>query len=311
MAQDFQFELYRLNIVDTSDPMFPEFGQRIVLDEQIIDVLQKAASPVFDFTEETKKAKYKWSVRQFTDYGQIPGRGQVASVVLAKSTLKKDGMIVTDEGIISGTSDASPPLASMMMLFFDMQRHLVAVEYHGELSQNKKWKSAFSKIVLNTANKMQMASSLLLEEVPEKHEIIKLFRSFERLTRLKVYLRLPNPELSRYTKSLYEDLQKGGIREYLQDMKNPGGLSKDEQARPFASVSLAEEGYKSGEVLFEGIKEGRFTKVRSSEEAARSKLDMLKDFVRGAAANAKSKEAKMVLEAITVEIDRLHPKEDQ
>jgi hypothetical protein len=37
-----------------------------------------------------------------------------------------------------------------------------------------------------------------------------------------------SPELSRYTKSLYKDLEKGGIREYLQDMKNLGGLSKDE-----------------------------------------------------------------------------------
>jgi hypothetical protein len=310
MTQHFQFELYRLNIVDTSDPLFPEFGRRIGLDEQILAILENAASPDFDFTEETKKAKYKWSVRQFTDYGQLPGRDKLASVVLAKSTLKKDGMIVTDEGIISGTSDAFPPLASMMMLFFDMQRHLVAVEYHGELSQNKKWKSAFSKIVLNASNKMQMASSLLLEEVPEKHEIIKLFRSFDRLTRLKVYLRLPNPELSRYTKSLYEDLQNGGIREYLQDMKNPGGLSKNEQARPFASVSLAEEGYKSGEVIFEGVKEGRFTKVRSSEEAARGKLDALKDYVRGIAANARAKETQQVLSAITAEIDRLHPKED-
>lgn len=147
----------------------------------------------------------------------------------------------------------------MMALFFDMQRHLVATEYHGELSQNKKWKSAFSRILADAANRMQLSSSIFLEEVPEKHEIIKLFKSFERLTRLKVYLRLPNPELSRYTKSLYDDLQNGGIREYLQDMKNPAGLSKNEKARPFASVALAEDGYKSGEVLFEGVKEGRFT----------------------------------------------------
>ncbi|MBA3035297.1 MAG: hypothetical protein FP814_02265 [Desulfobacterium sp.] len=309
MAQHFQFELYRINIVDT-DPMFPDFGQRIRSDEQILAVLQKVTSSDFDLTQETKKAEYKWSVREFTDYGQIPGRGRVASVVLAKSTLKKDGMIVTDERIISGTSDSFPPLASMMMLFFDMDRHLVAAEYHGELSQNKIWKSSFLKILLNAAYKMQMSSSLLLEEVPEKHEIVKLFRSFERLTRLKVYLRLPNPELSRYTKSIYEDLENGSIREYLQDMKNPGGLSKNEQARPFASVALAEEGYKSGEVLFEGIKEGRFTKVRSSEEAARGKLEILKDYVRGISANAKAKEAQQVLSAITAEIDRLHPKED-
>lgn len=256
-TQHFQFELYRLNIVDT-DELFPDFGQRIRSDQQILTVLSQAASPDFDFTQETKKATYKWGIREFTDYGQISDRGHIASIVLAKSTLKKDGLIVTDKRIVTGTSDSHPPLASMMMLFFDVGRHLVAAEYHGELSQNKKWKSA----------------------------------------------------LSRYTRSLYEDLENGGIREYLQDMKNPGGLSKSEVARPYASVALAEKGYKSGEVLFEGIKEGKFAKVRSSEEAARGKLEILKDYVRGISANAKAKETQQALKAITSEIDRLHPQED-
>jgi len=308
-TQHFQFELYRLNIVDT-DELFPDFGQRIRSDQQILTVLSQAASPDFDFTQETKKATYKWGIREFTDYGQISDRGHIASIVLAKSTLKKDGLIVTDKRIVTGTSDSHPPLASMMMLFFDVGRHLVAAEYHGELSQNKKWKSALSRILLHAAHSLKMTSSLLLEEVPEKHEIIKLFMAFERLTRLKVYLRLPNPELSRYTRSLYEDLENGGIREYLQDMKNPGGLSKSEVARPYASVALAEKGYKSGEVLFEGIKEGKFAKVRSSEEAARGKLEILKDYVRGISANAKAKETQQALKAITSEIDRLHPQED-
>jgi len=308
-TQRFQFELYRLNIVDT-DELFPDFGERIRSDQQILTVLRKAASSDFDWTQETKKAAYKWSVRAFTDYGQLPGRGYIASIVLAKSTLKKDGLIVTDKGIITGTSDSYPPLASMMMLFFDMDRHLVAAEYHGELSQNKKWKSALSKILLQAAHSLKMTSSLLLEEVPEKHEILKLFRSFERLTRLRLYLRLPNPELSRYTRDLYKDLENGGIREYLQDMKNPGGLSKSEEARPYASVALAEEGYKDGEVLFEGLREGKFREIKSSEEAARGKLEILKDYVRGIAANAKAQETQRVLEAITAEIDRLHPQED-
>lgn len=308
--QQFNFELYRINIVD-NDEMFPDFGQKLRTNEQILSVLKNATSADFDITDETQKAEYKWSIRGFTDYGEIPGRGHIASIDLAKSTLKKDGLIVTDEGIVDGTSDSYPPLAHRMMLFFDMARHLVAVEYHGELSQSKKWKSALSKILLHAAYNLDMNASILLEEVPERHDIIKLFNSFERLTRLKVHLRFPNPELSRYTKSLYEDLQNGGIREYVQDMKNPGGLSKAEEARPFASIALAEEGYKEGVVLFEGFKDGRHTTEKSSEEAARGKLDILKDFVRGAIANAKSKEAKMVLEAITVEIDRLHPKEDQ
>lgn len=94
-------------------------------------------------------------------------------------------------------------------------------------------------------------------------------------------------------------------------MKSANGLSKSEHARPYASVALAEEGYKSGEVLFEGLRNGQFTSIKSSERAARGRIDRLKDYVRGIAANARTKEAQQILSAITAEIDRLHPHEDQ
>lgn len=91
----FRFELYRLNIIDT-DELFPAFGEKIRSDLQILKVLKKATSSDFDFKQDAKKATYKWSLRHFTDYGEIPDRGQVASIFLAKSVLKKDGYVVTD-----------------------------------------------------------------------------------------------------------------------------------------------------------------------------------------------------------------------
>ncbi len=60
-TQHFQFELYRLNIVDT-DKLFPPFGQKIRSDQQILTVLEKATSPEFDLIQETQKAQYKWSL---------------------------------------------------------------------------------------------------------------------------------------------------------------------------------------------------------------------------------------------------------
>jgi hypothetical protein len=201
---------------------------------------------------------------------------------------------------------SNPPLASTMILFFDMQRHLVAVEHSGELSQVA-WKDFVEKIIANVALSLDKASEIKLEPVPEKHKILSLFKSFDRLTRIKATLRIPNPELSRYTQHLFDDLKQSDIREYSQDMKNPNGLSKSESARPFATAALAQQGYKDGDVQMEGHRDDSFEKVISSSTATRGSIDSLKDFVRGLKANAKAKETHTVLSEITKEIDRIHP----
>ena len=213
---------------------------------------------------------------------------------------------MTDDGISAGTSLSYPPPASTMIIFFDMERHLVAVERSGELSQVA-WKDFFEKIVSDSALSCGKASALELEAVPEKHKITTLFKSFEKVTRIKVTLRIPNPELSRYTKNLYDDLRSSGVREYTQDMKNPNGLSKDEEARPFASAALAEDGYKKGDVQIEGYRDDTFEKVISGSTASRGSISSLKDFVRGLTANAKAKETRKVLSEIAKEIDKIHP----
>lgn len=92
-------------------------------------------------------------------------------------------------------------------------------------------------------------------------------------------------------------------------MKNPNGLSKSEDARPFATAVLAQQGYKSGDVLIEGYRDDGFEKVVSGSTASRGSINSLKDFVRGLNANAKAKETQKVLGEIAREIDRIHPPE--
>jgi hypothetical protein len=118
----------------------------------------------------------------------------------------------------------------------------------------------------------------------------------------------PNPELTRYTKSLYDDLAKSGVREYTQDMKSPNGLSKSEDARPYASAYLAEQGYKKGDVQFTGIRNDVEETVRSGSVSARGSIKQVRDYVRGMHTTAKTKEAQAALSAIIDEIDKLHPK---
>lgn len=309
MARKFTFDLHRLNVVDFSDLFFESVDSRIRSDEDIFRVIQAASAAKFDQSQETRSAVFKWSLREFTSHDGLLGGRHICSVLLARSVMARDGLIVTDDGIASGTSSATPPLAAAMAVFFDLSRHLVAVEHSGELSQTA-WRDFIEKILADAALALGKCSSIELEPVPERHGIIGLFRSFDRITRLRVTLRIPNPELTRYTQALYDDLATSGVREYTQDMKNPNGLSKAENARPFASAALAEQGYKKGEVQLEGVRNDTFEKVCSGSTAARGTIAALKDFVRGMHVNARTKEAQRALLAIVEEIDKIHPKED-
>lgn len=226
--------------------------------------------------------------------------------MLARSVLERDGDIVTDQGMTTGTSSLNPPLASTAVCLFDLSRHLVAIEHTSQLAPTA-WKEFIQRILATAANRLEFYSSIELEPIPEQNGIIGLFRSFERLTRMRLTLRIPNPELSRYTKQLYENLLQSDIRELTQDMKNPNGLAKQEEALPFASAVLAEQGYKKGDVQFEGLRNGAFEQATSGSSAARGNVRGLRDFVRGMHANSKAKETQRALAAITEEIDRLHP----
>ncbi|MEH6446606.1 MAG: hypothetical protein V7784_22135 [Oceanospirillaceae bacterium] len=308
MKKKFDFGLLRLNIVDAEDLFLSDTSQLLRGDKDITATIEEACTAGFDKVQETRGAKYKWSLRYFNQYsGFLPER-ELLSVVLARSVLEKDGLIVTDDGISSGSSSSYPPLASTMIIFFDMKRHLVVVERSGELSKVA-WKDHLEKILEDAALSQGKASTIELEPVPEKHEIVKLFKSFDRITRIKATLRIPNPELTRYTKSLFEDLRASDVRQYTQDMKNPNGISKSEEARPFATVVLAQQGYKTGDVLIEGFRNDNFEKVVSGSSAARGSIKSLKDFIRGLTAIARTKETKNALVEITKEIDRIHPPE--
>lgn len=310
MARKFDFDLFRLNIVDLEDLFLPDQSTLIRGDKDLFRLIETSCAPEFDKDQETSNAKFRWSLRYFNDYTSTNHNRPFLSVVLARSILEKDGLIVTDDGIAEGSSLSNPPLASTMILFFDLQRHLVAVEHSGELSQVS-WKDHLEKIFDDVALSLGKSSTVKLEPVPEKHEIIGLFKSFDRITRIKATLRIPNPELTRYTQSLFDDLKASDVREYTQDMKNPGGLSKNEDARPFATAVLAQQGYKSGDVQIEGYRNDTFEKVLSGANASRGAINSLKQFVRGLSANAKAKETQKVLQEIAKEIDRIHPIDPQ
>jgi hypothetical protein len=306
VSRRFSFDLYRLNIEDSDDLFAQSQLKRLRRDADIAAVLEKATQPEQDQVQRTRTAVFEWGVREFRDLAEESPDRPLLHVVLARSVLERDGDIVTDQGMTTGTSSLNPPLASTAVCLFDLSRHLVAVEHTAQLAPTA-WKDFFERILATAANRLEFWSSIALEPIPEQNGIVGLFMSFERLTRMRLTLRIPNPELNRYTKLLYEDLSRSGIREITQDMKNPNGLSKKEEALPFASAVLAEQGYKKGDVQFEGLRNGAFEQATSGSSAARGNVRGLRDYVRGMHANAKTKEAQRALAAIAAEIDRLHP----
>lgn len=308
MPRRFSFDLFRLNVEDSADLFLAPDVPRLRTDEDLTKLLQIATDADQDQIQKTRSAVFKWSLREFRDLKDSNSR-QLLHVILARSVLERDGAIVTDDGMSVGTSSLHPPLASTAVCLFDLSRHLVAVEHTGELSQTA-WKDFLEKILGSAAYRMGFGSTIQLEPIPEQNGIVGLFLSFQRVTRMRVTLRIPNPELNRYTRALYEDLSTSGIREFTQDMKNPNGMSKSETARPFASAVLAEQGYKKGEVIIEGVRNDSFEQVSSGSAAARGNVRGLRDFVRGMHANAKTKEAQKALSAIAAEIDRIHPAPD-
>jgi len=287
--------------------MLPFMGAVVRSDGDVIRVLANATDNRFDRTLETARATYKWSLREFTQY-ELERTGlprPVVGVTLARSIMTQRGQTVTDSSIEDASSELSPPSAETIHILFDMARHLAVVEYNSTMMRNQLWRVALHEILDASARSLEFQSVLRLEPVPREAEILTAFRSFDRLTRLRVRLRIPNPELDRRTERLRRELVAAEIREYTQDMKNPRGLSTDEGNLPFATAAMAQAGYKDGEVVLNGNRLNKLITVRTGKRAARFRIERLKDFVRGMAATAKSKETQNAVASILEEVDRL------
>jgi hypothetical protein len=301
----FLFEVYRLNIVDQD--MLPFVGRIISNDSEILRILSFATDSRFDETTASKRGTFKWSLREFVSYelGEPLPAPTVIGVTLARSVISQSGVTVTEKSIEDAMSELSPPPANIVHLIFYMARHLVAIEYNSALMHTHLWRSSLHSILDSSAHALEFQSLLRLEPVPREEEVMQVFRSFQRITRLRVRLRMPNPELDRRTERLRKELVAGGIRDYNQDMRNPRGLSQSEENLPAATAAMAQAGYKEGDVVMSGYRDGRFTTVRTGNRAARGRIDGLKDFIRGIGTNARAKETRNVVSSILEEVDRI------
>jgi hypothetical protein len=297
------FEIYRLNIVDNDILSFDFMGENIRSDSQIMSVIENVASPEFLVVTASGRNTFQWNVREYSIEGEQDN--VVCSINLGRSVIERSGQTATPEGFEQATTTFLPPPAETFHLFFYMRRHLVAVEYRSELMRTQLWRSSLHEMLDAAALSLGYTSHLRLEPVPQDETILRAFRSFQRLTRLRVKLRIPNPELDRRTERLRREMVEDGIREYTQDMKNPTGLSLSEEGRPYATAAMAQAGYKEGEVTMAGIRNGKRSVVKTGNRAARGRIEGLSDFIRGLSGNLRTQEAKRAVALITEEVDRL------
>lgn len=300
----FEFCIFRLNIIDGQFKLLKKMNP-IRSDEDIISILEKSSNRNYDKIQEAHTAKYKWSIRNII-YDSGCTKAPCIICTLSRSQLEKYGEIVTDDGVEDGLSESYPPLATSIFVIFYLDRHLVAVEQNSTITGSDAWKN-FVCDILNSASIHSGFDSLFsLEVLSEPQKIVKEFKSFNKVTRLRVKLRLPNPEFTRFTKELSDEMKRDGMREYTQDIKNNHGISKSEEGRPFTSIALAEIGYKDGYVIISGVRNNKFERIVLGKTASRLTISMFRDEVRRMVANGQSGDLiKIVVDKINIK----HPQE--
>jgi hypothetical protein len=302
-----QFEIYRLNLVDEDTYAFEFMGREMRNDEEIRIVLERVTHPSFDLEVESGRATYRWAAREYIEFRSTDGdpSTMICLLSLGRSTLSQRGQTITDRSVEDALTTLSPPPAEVIHLLFYMKRHLVIVEYSSSIMQTNLWRDSLHSMLDRAAHAAEFRTDIRLEPVPRDEEIITAFKSFQRLVRLRVRLRIPNPEMDRRTEQLRQEMIRSSIREYTQDMKNPSGLSQEEGGLPHATVTMAQAGYKDGEVVMTGIRDGRRRTVRTGKRAARGRVEGLRDFVRGLAANVRTVEGRHIVSSILDEVDRI------
>lgn len=310
MTDIFNFMAYRL-IKSTEEDLWSVSREKDLLnDDDILTFWENACSSSYDVIHTTEKNKYKWSFRKGSSITDENDNKILDIYILGKSLLEKDAMVVDETGFHEDRSYSRPAPAETMMLLVFWKRHIVLVENRSQMVTGETWLKHYSEIMVNVAEKMDYKKMPQLENIPPEKSIISIFYNLLKVTRIKLHLELPNPDMSRLTKQLKEKLEEDQIQELKQDMYNPNGMSKKESGLPFSSLALAELGYKKGPVIIEGEDESGQQKFETGKDTTKGSLVGFKSFLRGLRTNARTKEGNGILDAIEAELVRIVPTDD-
>ena len=306
MTKDvFNFMAYRLNKC-SDETIWSYHGERdLITDDDVREFLMFACQEEFDNDHETAHNLYKWSLRQGSAIVDENNSIILSAFILGRSILEKDALIVDEKGFHEGRSISSPAPADTMTLLYYWPRHIVLIENRSQMVTGETWLSHYNELISAVAVKYKYSKTPQLENILPSDSLLALFLSFKKVTRVKVHLKLPNPDMSRLTKDLKKRLEDDSIQEIKQDMYNSNGLSKREGGLPLSSIAMAEQGYKKGTVLIEGQSDNGYEKIETGKDTAKGSIVGFKTFLRGLRVNAKTKESNGILDAIEKELSRV------
>lgn len=310
---DFKFLAYRLNKIfieeETTNLFTPH---NVENDNDLLNIIISASSPEYDHTQKTSSAVYSWSIRhQQTVFDDVEKSTPLLTCLLfTKSTLEQDVKVLKESALINSRSKSTPPPAEAMNILIYWERHIVIVENRSQMITGETWLKHFLPTIKKVAHEKGFNKTIELEPIAPEKKLINTFYSFDIVKRVKVSIRIPNPDLSRLTRELKEELERDGVNELTQEFKSDFGLSKDDSSRPLRAIAMANDGYKVGNLYIEGVRNGQEEKFESNRQTTSGKLRDFKSFIRGLSANAKAKESINLLKVIKSELQKLCPQDD-
>jgi hypothetical protein len=294
------FLLYRLNFVDREDL----FQGPITTDNDFIRVVETSASYGFDVLRKGARSDYRWALRQVVSDSTDEVDRRFVFVTMSCEVLTRRGPIITPDGITSGTSMVSPPAATLVRILIDIKRHIFAIEDVPSVIQTGRgWKASLQDILNKAAWELGFTSMIRLTPVIPAETFAIRLRAFEKVTRLRVTLRIPNPDLGPSYRRLYDDMKEGGVRELSQDMRNERGLTVASDTLPQAVIDMAVSGYRKGRMHVYGYRGGQKDDFTVDNDVARIEIEDLREFIEGYAAGQTSAAVKRFAQAIVKRID--------
>lgn len=142
-----------------------------------------------------------------------------------------------------------------------------------------------------------------LDPVIPAEVVTNRLKSFDRVTRLRVTLRIPNPDLGPSFKRLYDEMVQGDVRELSEDMRNERGLKLEPNTLPQAALDMAIQGYRKGRIHVYGYRDREKADFTITDEIARVEIAELQDFIEGYAAGQRSPAVKRFAETIMQRIE--------
>ncbi len=308
-----ELDLYRLNKVNRDD-LLSNLEKAAEKDRDLLAIIQNACEKLFDDKSTGIKNSFVWGLRNyrlhFVQNDHDDFHNAIASVCIFRAIEAKYGLVVTEDGITEDFSSENPPSALAVRIIFHMRRHLVAVEYSSALMNSNVWREMLEKILYKSSQALGYRTAIHLEPVPQENEVMREFQSFELLNRLKVRLRLPNPEISRSAKLVYDQMQNGGIDEWLTEMKRKQGLNTASGNLPHSVASLAQAGYKSGSVVMTGYSGGEYKKVVTGNHAWKVITQVPKNSASGSKPAAVLNDLDSSIAELANRIDASYPSDD-